>query len=346
MGSAKLRTGVCGAALLWSAMLAAAPAIAPVANDDTPGVRNAHMLAYDGRVALLFGGATDSAVVGDTWGWDGRNWQRLAASGPPARTFAAVGGDGVSRVFLFGGSRVLFGGDASPGNADPARHLLADTWAWDGTRWTEVPGPQPPARAEAAAAWDPKRKRLVMFGGYTWKAGVRERLQDTWEFDGAAWARFATAGPSPRSGAAMAFDPELGQVVLFGGSGATNDTWIWDGRAWSEVPAPTPPPGRFNAAMSPAPGGNVLRFGGWDGQSRTADTWRLRGGLWTAVKTGDAPQARNHAAMTYDAKRDCVVLVGGHDGINVFGDVWERCGTSDWKRVAKTGPKERVANNH
>ncbi len=87
-------------------------------------------------------------------------------------------------------------------------------------RWTEITGPQPPARVEAAAAWDPKRKRLVLFGGYTWTAGVRERLQDTWEFNGAAWARFSTTGPAPRSGAAMAFDAELGQVVLFGGSGA------------------------------------------------------------------------------------------------------------------------------
>ena len=346
MGSAKLRTGVCGAALLWGAILAAGPAVGPLADDDNPGVRNAHAFAYDGRFALLFGGATDSAVVGDTWGWDGKDWQRLATGGPPARTFPAVAGDGASRVFLFGGSRVLFGDDTVAENRDIARRLFGDTWIWDGSRWTEVSGPQPPARVEAAAAWDPKRNRMVLFGGYTWKAGVRERLQDTWEFDGAAWARFSTSGPSPRSGAAMAFDSELGQVVLFGGSGATNDTWIWDGTAWSEVPAPTPPPGRFNAAMAGPATGNVLRFGGWDGQSRTADTWRLRGGLWSAVKTGDAPPARNHAAMTHDSKRDCFVLSGGHDGVNVFGDVWERCGAGDWKRVAKTGPRERVPNNH
>jgi hypothetical protein len=92
--------------------------------------------------------------------------------------------------------------------------------------------------------------------------------------------------------------------------------------------------------------GNVLRFGGWDGQNRTADTWRLRGGLWSLVKTADAPPARNHAAMTHDTKRGCFVLVGGHDGLNVFGDVWERCGTAEWKRVAKTGPRERVPNGH
>ena len=331
-----------GAALLWGAILAAAPAVGPLADDDNPGVRNAHAFAYDGRVALLFGGATDSAVVGDTWGWDGKDWQRLAVNGPPPRTFPAVAGDGASRVFLFGGSRVLFGDDTVAENRDAARRLFADTWTWDGARWTEVPGPQPPATKRPRPGI-PKRKRMVLFGAH--QAGVRERLQDTWEFNGLASARFATTGPSPRSGAAMAFDPELGQVVLFGGL-VTNDTWIWDGTAWSEVPAPTPPPGRFNAAMAGPTAGSILRFGGWDGQSRTADTWRLRGGLWSAVKTGDAPPARNHAAMTHDTKRDCFVLFGGHDGNSVFGDVWERCGSGDWKRVAKTGPRDRVANNH
>lgn len=345
MGWTRLQTGVCGAVLVWSAILAAAP-VGPVGEDDNPGVRNAHGFAYDGRVTLLFGGATESAVVGDTWGWDGKDWRRLAVGGPPARTFPAVAGDGASRVFLFGGCPVLFGDDASAEGRDAGRRLFADTWTWDGTRWTEVTGLQPPARAEAAAAWDARRKRLVLFGGYAWKAGVRERLQDTWEFDGRAWARFATGGPAARSGAAMAFDAELGRVVLFGGSGARNDTSIWDGTAWSEVPAPTPSPGRFNAAMAGDDAGNVLRFGGWDGLARTADTWRFRGGLWSAVKTGAAPPARNHAAMTHDVKRGCFVLFGGHDGLNVFGDVWERCGAGDWQRVAKTGPRERVPNNH
>ena len=338
-------SGLLGAAIACAGLVVGLSA-SPLQDQDDPGVRNGHAFAYDGRVSLLFGGATDREVVGDTWGWDGRAWQRFAVPGPPARTFAAAAGDGQGRVFLVGGSRVLFGDDTVAANRTAATRLLGDTWVWDGARWTEVTGNQPSPRAEAAAAWDPKRQRLVLFGGYSWVEGARTYLQDTWEFNGKAWARFATGGPSPRSGAAIAFDPELGQVVLFGGSPAKNDTWVWDGTAWSEVPAPTPPPGRYDAAMAASlAGGSVLRFGGWDGQARTADTWRLRGGLWTVLK-GDAPPPRNYAAMTYDVKRGCYVLFGGQDGVNVFGDVWERCGTTDWKRVAKTGPRERVANGH
>jgi hypothetical protein len=50
--------------------------------------------------------------------------------------------------------------------------------------------------------------------------------------------------------------------------------------------------------------------------------------------------------MAFDPELGQVVLFGGHDGLDVFGDVWERCGSGDWKRVAKTGPRERVPNNH
>jgi hypothetical protein len=50
----------------------------------TPGVRNAHGLAFDarrGRV-VLFGGADASAVRDDTWEYDGRVWHNVAGRGP------------------------------------------------------------------------------------------------------------------------------------------------------------------------------------------------------------------------------------------------------------------------
>ena len=64
MGSGSLRTGVCCAAALWGAVLAAAPATAPLADDDTPGVRNAHALAYDGRVVDFLNVGIDSLRTG------------------------------------------------------------------------------------------------------------------------------------------------------------------------------------------------------------------------------------------------------------------------------------------
>ena len=99
------------------------------------GVRNAHAMAYDsdrGRV-ILFGGADESKVRGDTWEWDGRRWKLLSSAGPGPRTFPAMGYDPLrKRVVLFGGNRVLFGR-----NPDENR-FLNDTWEWDGHNWAQI----------------------------------------------------------------------------------------------------------------------------------------------------------------------------------------------------------------
>src|ERR1700732_2549471 len=45
--------------------------------------------------------------------------------------------------------------------------------------------------------------------------------------------------PAGRYGASSAFDPRIGEVLLFGGTLATgenaHDTWAWDGRNWQEL---------------------------------------------------------------------------------------------------------------
>lgn len=306
-----------------------------------PGVRNAHGLAFDGRVSLLFGGANEREVLADTWGWNGTSWQPFAAAGPEGRTFpvmAAAQGEG---VYLFGGRRVLFGRDLH------AAQLLADLWSWRDQRWTRVPGNGPAARAEAAGVWDRRRRRLVVFGGYTVRGGALESLGDTWEFGDGQWHDTTTAiGPSPRHGAVAAYDDDLGEVVLFGGNGASADTWAWNGVRWRRLEAGSVP-GRYNAtADGGAEAMPVFRFGGWNGKSRERDAWTLRAGRWQRVFTsGPAPSPRNHAAMTYDAVRGRYVLVGGHDGRRVFGDVWEADGRG-WRRALSTPALTRLDNHH
>lgn len=307
----------------------------------TPGARNAHGLAFDGRLTLLFGGATAAAVMGDTWGWDGSAWTQLAKDGPPPRTFAAMVSDEQSGVvYLFGGRRVLFG----PVLDD--NQFLGDLWRWDGHAWSNVGVIGPVPRAESAAAWDQRRRRLIVFGGYRAVGGVVSLLGDTWEFDGARWALAATEGPSPRSGAAMFFDEALGKAILFGGSGARSDTWAWDGEAWHQVGGRAAP-GRYNAAATwDSTGRLALRFGGWDSATRTSDTWVWRDRQWHDVSRQSAPSRRNHSAMAFDRLRNRVVLYGGHDGEYVFGDLWEWDASTGWLDVAPAPPTRRVANGH
>jgi hypothetical protein len=323
----------------WAFLTMAARAHGPA---PSLGVRNGHALAYDSdrNRVVLFGGADERRVLGDLWEWDGKTWRLLAAQGPPPRTFPALSYDRArKRIVLFGGNRVLFG---RGGNEDT---VLQDMWEWYEGSWHRLEVPTPPARAEASMVYDSARHRLVLFGGYRGSGADRERFGDTWEFDGQAWRRMETAeGPSPRNGAAMAYDAVRRQVVLFGGSGGPRaDTWEWDGSAWVRVEAPTP--GRYNCAMAyDVRLKEVVRFGGWDGETRRGGTWRYDGRGWEAVSDG-GPEPRNHASMAYDDSRGVLVLFGGHDGDLVFGDTWERqAGT--WSRVSFEEPRRRIDNGH
>jgi hypothetical protein len=101
-----------------------------------PAPRTRHRLAYDAArgVMVMYGGqiGTGPAAVypQDTWTWDGAHWERIDTSGPPPRYVHAMAYDAQrQRVILFGGGLA-----ASPYNT------LADTWEWDGARWTQADG--------------------------------------------------------------------------------------------------------------------------------------------------------------------------------------------------------------
>ncbi len=150
------------------------------------GARYHYAMTYDSirDNVLLFGGSSHSRDFNDLWAWDGSTWTKYSPGGPApsSRVAARMAFDERS------GKAVLFGG------LTPAYTDLDDTWTWDGTRWTLVdfPGPKPPARSHHAMAYDKQRGRIVLFGGVTGEMQAIQ-LQDTWEWDGATWAK--VSGP-------------------------------------------------------------------------------------------------------------------------------------------------------
>jgi len=228
------------------------------------------MMTYDparGRL-VLFGGASCSCGAGggiasciDTFERNGVRWTAPAVAdpegdgSPPAQQGAAMVFD-TSR-----GVSVLIGA----GGAD-------DVWEWNGVSWRRacdagcaVGGPLP--RQRLAAAYDPVRRRTVVFGGRT-GAGMSD---ETWEWNGQGWQRQCPGGgcitPPARAAHAMAYDEAIGGVVLFGGDtvgvidgaftndgGLSNDVWVWDGATWTELCtdracALSKPTARLDAAM-------------------------------------------------------------------------------------------------
>jgi N-acetylneuraminic acid mutarotase len=138
-------------------------------------------------------------------------------------------------------------------------------------------------------AYDPMTRKLVLFGGETYsdQTGGGSVVNDTWTFDGTAWAKLETASaPPPRVGGAMVFDNALGDVVLFGGSSidpetpgadptVLDDMWTFDGSRWTQLHPSSPPSGRFFAQMTyNSTTQQIVLFGGALNTSSDAnDTW-------------------------------------------------------------------------
>src|SRR5262249_44501989 len=121
-------------------------------------------LAYDSARSslVLFGG---SRSTGETWEWDGVQWQQMRVASPArpaARSYGAMAYDAARQ------RTVMCGGSNSQG-------WLTDTWTWDGTNWVQVASL--PGSAHGTMTYDEARQRCVLWNG------------STFEWDGVQWTR-------------------------------------------------------------------------------------------------------------------------------------------------------------
>jgi hypothetical protein len=340
-----------------------------------PPARSLHAMVFDaarGR-GVLFGGASASALFGDTWELDGSAWVHASTSGPEPRRLHAMAYDSVrSRTVLAGGWR----SDA-----------MADTWEWDGAGWVQIPAAQAPPRLGHAMVFDAGRERSMLIAGFNNapRTGVWEfdgsawvnTLSDsprttvttamaydsqrdrivlfgppepsaggtlsgtTWERAGDRWSIAAVHGPPARNNAALAYDEARSTMVLFGGSnsasGLLNDTWTWDGSTWTQHHVPAPLPRQRTAMVYQPHRQRVVLFGG-AGNNLMADTWEWDGSSWMQ-RSGAAPAARQSPAMTYDPVRQVTLLQGG-SGLNAGHQTWEWDGDT-WINRTTDAPGQR-----
>ena len=257
-------------------------------------------------------------------------WESLApAAAPTVRTETAVAYD-TSRDRV-----VLFGGESSA--TGPA---LDDTWEWDGGTWLlRTPQHRPPARHGHALAYDPLRRRVVLFGGVI-SDPLHQYRDDTWEWDGTDWTELRPgSAPAPRRMAAMCWDGVRQALLLFGGktgSGAWSDeTWTWDGSHWTQLQTGLRPPARDGHTLVwDSHRARGVLFGGWVINGYVNDTWEWDGSAWQRVLPASAPPARGHHAMGFDVLRGRSVVFGANDTRN---DTWDWDGTT-WRELAATAP--------
>jgi len=264
------------------------------------------------------------------------SWTQLSPSvSPTARWSSAVATRGNGDVVLFGGTLTF----------NPSAVVTDETWVWDGANWSQPAlSTRPAPRTTATMARD-KNGKLVLFGGFILNSGTPVDYGDTWLWDGSSWSQASPlTSPPARSSAAMATDRN-GNVVLYGGYGASgilSDTWLWDGSNWTQLsPASSPGP-RGAASMARDKNGNLVLFGGRDdfGSAR-GDTWLWDGTNWTQPAPSNGPTARTDYAVAADAQGNVVLFGGSNPSYQNLADTWLWDG-SNWTDVSpNTSPDAR-----
>ena len=299
---------------------------------DIPPGRSSYGLASDTlqQQLVLFGGyaISTSALLGDTWIWNGTTWhEQIDDSYVPGQLSAAAMDD------THDGFSLLFGG------RKPDASLSGRTFHWQGNRWLMLdPATTPPARQAHQIARNGDGSLLLMFGGKDAGGGY---LDDTWLWNGSDWQLHApTSHPTARADYSLTYDTRRKVWVLFGGqnSGARlNDTWEYDGSAWRQISPLNAPPARAGATLTYDQRRGVAVLVGGQSGGALNDVWEYDGTTWANVTPTQPLAARFGHGAAYDPSRDVVLVTGGMDETGaVRGDTWEWNGTFWRERIAAT----------
>ncbi len=328
-----------------------------------PGVRVGAAMSWDptSRRLLLSGGSGNT----ETWAYDGTSWTKVENATGNGDLVTALGvtdtvrgvvhrygGTNEGRMYEWNGTTwVRSAGDVITGPAGPEAFLYqglvamdnkllafggvsndafiltggtlrANTQVFDGD-WTRTGGTEPSARFAPNMAYDSKRKQVVLVSGCTLAADAVD--DGTWIFENNGWSNRAITSPVACA-AAVAYDRERDEVILFGGGRAngaskvvTQDTWAWNGSAW-QLRSPTmKPPATWRSVMAydPIRKHIVLYTGvrplndGFGTDIQTGETWIWDGTNWSPVLNSGMPPRRYAPAIGWNPARQRLTYMHG-----------------------------------
>ncbi|MCI4350889.1 MAG: PKD domain-containing protein [Thermoplasmata archaeon] len=192
----------------------------------SPPARSSAALASDwrdGEVVLFGGVAANGTTLGDTWVFYNGAWQPVTGGNSP--TPAARAG-AMATYYPSSGYVLLYGG------RDAGGATLADSWSFTSNAWQRIAATgaaSPAGRSDGTLVFDKFFAAAMLFGG-TANGTV---MSDTWLFNQGVWTNLTPVigrSPTPRSGAAGAYDLVDGYTLLFGGSAAgalASASWIF-----------------------------------------------------------------------------------------------------------------------
>ncbi len=198
--------------------------------DHNPGARDHFSMDYNpvsGNL-LVYGGFDAGREIDhtDTWEFDGKDWKRIAITGPNAWSTQNMAFDQSSqKIILFGGM-------------DSTLTIFRSTWSWEDNSWAKLSFPEVEGRTHFSLIYDPVNECLIRFGG---KNQERMAFADTWLLERTGWLKLDITCPAARIDHSAVYDSKRNRMVIFGGKLPSpdktrfGDTWEWDGRKWLVV---------------------------------------------------------------------------------------------------------------
>ena len=281
-------------------------------------------------------------------------------SAPTGLDQFSAGYDPVSR-------RVILWAGATSG---PTGTLVAQTWAWDGSSWSQLsPSTQPAPERQASLAVDPGSGHLLLVGGDAFSQGVDSQgnnvahwapNEGTWSWDGSTWTR---VGDNARQGGypALAVDQATRQLLVnspdIRGAETTVDletsgpawygqgSYVWTGSAWAALALPNgvAAPWAIQSAIAYDPiSKRLIQFGGSQ-QYATSDTYAYDGAAWSRLQPATVPPGTPGGLAATDETAGQVVLVARPVDHPDLATTWTWSG-ANWVRHVVAEPPAEVTD--
>jgi hypothetical protein len=153
-----------------------------------PSARHGVSMAYDSedKSIVLFGGSTIDKQYGEyrgeTWKWNGENWNKLDIEQPTGIYNAAMGYDKEQRELIrFGGWN--------------GKSRINETWSFRNNKWNKLESNNnPTSRNHSDMVFDAKNKRIVLFGGHDGD----NVFGGVWEYTNLKWKKISETKPIKR----------------------------------------------------------------------------------------------------------------------------------------------------
>lgn len=147
--------------------------------------RGSAVMASDpatGRVVMFGGFSQGGGDVSTMWSWTGQSWTSLGTDAPAVRLGWNAAQNIRGKTLLgYQGPRVL--PPIPPGD----NVVPAETWVWDGSRWTQLHPLHAPTASASGLFADPKNHQVLLVGTSVTKGNAIE----IWAWDGDDWKQLA-----------------------------------------------------------------------------------------------------------------------------------------------------------